>query len=162
MTSEFHSLAQSEDPSEAPIPDSSSEEQAEAALDLMHGIALALIGPPEEEDDPEAEELVEAEIAEVSSIRPGFGPGAGRPATIIRLSVEPSEMEQIVGRQGRTAHSLRVILNAVGVRHGRRYMLEIVELPEFPEFDDEVDEDDEDGEMDGEHSSEPAGTDPDL
>jgi hypothetical protein len=114
-----------------------SEAQAEAALDLMHGIALALIGPPEDEDDPEAEELVEAEIDEARGTRPqSYGAGAGQPATVIRLSVEPSEMEQIVGRQGRTAHSLRVILNAVGVRHGRRYMLEIVELPEFDEEED--------------------------
>ncbi len=122
------------------------EAQAEAALDLIHGIALALIGPPQEEDDPQADELVEAEIDEAPSVRPQdrsydrgerrFCSSAGAPATVIRLRVEPSEMEQIVGRQGRTAHSLRVILNALGVRHGRRYMLEIVELPEFDEEED--------------------------
>ena len=46
---------------------------------------------------------------------------------MIRLSVDPSEIAEVIGRQGRTAHSMRVLLNALSVRHGQRYLLEIVE-----------------------------------
>ena len=47
--------------------------------------------------------------------------------TVYELSVDPSELGRIIGRQGRTAQALRTLLEAAGARHGAYYELEIVE-----------------------------------
>lgn len=47
--------------------------------------------------------------------------------TALRLRVEPSDVGKIIGKQGRTARSLRTILSAVSVKLHHRYSLEIVE-----------------------------------
>jgi len=47
--------------------------------------------------------------------------------TVLHLTVDPSDVGKIIGKQGRTARSLRTILGAVSVKLHHRYSLEIVE-----------------------------------
>ena len=47
--------------------------------------------------------------------------------TVLRLSVSPSDLGKVIGRQGRTAKSIRTILAAAGSRLRKRVVLEIVE-----------------------------------
>lgn len=47
--------------------------------------------------------------------------------TYVNLEVAESDMGRIIGRQGRTAKSLRAILNAAGVRHKTHYELDILD-----------------------------------
>lgn len=47
--------------------------------------------------------------------------------TALHLTVDPSDVGKIIGKQGRTARSLRTILSAVSVKLHHRYSLEIVE-----------------------------------
>ncbi len=47
--------------------------------------------------------------------------------TVVNLQVAERDLGRIIGRQGRTAKSLRAILNAAAVRHHANYELEIVE-----------------------------------
>ena len=47
--------------------------------------------------------------------------------TLLQLRVDPSDVGKIVGKQGRTARSLRTILGAVSVKLHHRYSLEIIE-----------------------------------
>ncbi len=46
---------------------------------------------------------------------------------VFELTVDPSELGRVIGRQGRTAQALRTLLEAAGARHGQYYELEIVE-----------------------------------
>ena len=46
---------------------------------------------------------------------------------VYELTVDPSELGRVIGRQGRTVQALRTLLEAAGARHGRYYELEIVE-----------------------------------
>lgn len=52
---------------------------------------------------------------------------AGGQATVLELRVAPDDIGRVIGKQGRTARSLRTILNAAGVKHNKRFNLEIVE-----------------------------------
>lgn len=45
----------------------------------------------------------------------------------LELRVAPDDLGKVIGRQGRTARSLRTILAAAGTKRGRRVVLEIVE-----------------------------------
>jgi predicted RNA-binding protein YlqC (UPF0109 family) len=47
--------------------------------------------------------------------------------TIIELEVAPDDLGKVIGRQGRTARALRVILNAAGQKSRRRYALDILD-----------------------------------
>jgi hypothetical protein len=47
--------------------------------------------------------------------------------TFVNLEVAESDMGRIIGRQGRTAKSLRAILNAAEVRHKVHYELDILD-----------------------------------
>ncbi len=51
----------------------------------------------------------------------------GPQATVLELRVDPSDLGRIIGKQGRTARSIRSILHAVGEKNRRRYSLEILE-----------------------------------
>jgi predicted RNA-binding protein YlqC (UPF0109 family) len=73
---------------------------------LMTEIAQALV------DSPEAVH-VEA-IQEADS-------------TILRLHVAPSDIGKVIGKQGRTARSLRTILSAASMKLHHRFALDIVE-----------------------------------
>jgi len=79
--------------------------------DLVTEIALALV------DDP-ANVSVEA-IAEGDS-------------TVIRLRVAQSDVGKVIGKQGRTARSMRTILSAASMKLKHRFSLDIVEQGEPP------------------------------
>ena len=51
----------------------------------------------------------------------------GDRATIYQLRVSPDDRGRVIGRQGRTARSIRTLLNAAGSKAGRRVVLEILE-----------------------------------
>lgn len=47
--------------------------------------------------------------------------------TVFTLSVAPSDVGKILGRQGRVARAMRSLLNAAGIRAHKRFALEITE-----------------------------------
>jgi predicted RNA-binding protein YlqC (UPF0109 family) len=51
----------------------------------------------------------------------------GDGASILELKVAKDDLGRIIGRQGRTAKSIRAILNAAASRTNRKVVLEIVE-----------------------------------
>ncbi len=51
----------------------------------------------------------------------------GEQSTIIELRVGTSDIGKVIGRQGRTANAMRVILGAAGMTAGKRINLEIIE-----------------------------------
>jgi predicted RNA-binding protein YlqC (UPF0109 family) len=61
-------------------------------------------------------------------------------STSLRLRVAPSDVGKVIGKQGRTARSIRTILGAVSMKHRHRYTLDIVEDqgPESPERPEEM------------------------
>ncbi len=73
---------------------------------LIEDIAKALVDVPES-----------VQVNEVS----------GELATVLELRVDPSDVGKIIGKQGRTARSLRTILSAVSMKYNRRFTLEILE-----------------------------------
>lgn len=48
-------------------------------------------------------------------------------STILRLHVAPTDIGKVIGKQGRTARSLRTILGAASMKLHRRFSLDIVE-----------------------------------
>jgi len=48
-------------------------------------------------------------------------------ATVLELRVAPSDLGKVIGRQGRTAKSIRTILGAASMKFKKRYLLEIIE-----------------------------------
>jgi predicted RNA-binding protein YlqC (UPF0109 family) len=52
--------------------------------------------------------------------------GEGRDVTL-ELAVDPDDLGKVIGRQGRTARSLRALLDARGRRTGASYELQILE-----------------------------------
>ncbi len=50
-----------------------------------------------------------------------------RAVTVFEVRVEPDDLGQLIGRQGRTARALRALLDVRGSRDGRRYGLDIRE-----------------------------------
>jgi predicted RNA-binding protein YlqC (UPF0109 family) len=51
----------------------------------------------------------------------------GEQVTILELRVHPSDLGKVIGKQGRTARSVRTILNAAGMKLKKRFTLEIIE-----------------------------------
>ena len=78
-----------------------------SAVELIKEIARSLV------DKPEAVSVSET-------------PNEG--GTALHLRVDPTDVGKIIGKQGRTARSLRTILGAVSVKVHHRYSLEIVEM----------------------------------
>jgi predicted RNA-binding protein YlqC (UPF0109 family) len=60
-------------------------------------------------------------------------------ATVLRLHVAPGDIGKVIGKQGRTARSLRTILGAASMKLQRRFSLDIVEAgrPTQQHHDDE-------------------------
>lgn len=52
---------------------------------------------------------------------------AGEQTTVLELRVAPSDLGKVIGKQGRTARSIRTLLGAVGMKLNRRFTLEILE-----------------------------------
>ncbi len=73
---------------------------------LVTEIAKALV------DDPQA---VEVEIV------------SREENTVLRLRVAGSDVGKVIGKQGRTARSMRTILSAVSMKLHHRYTLDILE-----------------------------------
>ncbi len=74
--------------------------------DLIERIAQALVDNPEE--------------VMVTAIE-------GNQATVLELKVAKEDLGKIIGKQGRTARSLRTILGAASAKVKKRVVLEIVE-----------------------------------
>ena len=74
--------------------------------ELVELIAKALV------DDPDA-----VAVSEID--------GAG--GSVLELKVAPGDLGKVIGRQGRTARSLRTIVAAAGMKSGKRAALEILE-----------------------------------
>jgi predicted RNA-binding protein YlqC (UPF0109 family) len=73
---------------------------------LIEDIAKALVDIPEE-----------VSVSEV----------AGEQVTVLELKVAPGDLGKVIGKQGRTARSIRTILGAAGMKLNRRFTLEILE-----------------------------------
>jgi uncharacterized protein len=73
---------------------------------LVASIAKALVDHPEQ---------VQVNVVE------------GEMVTLLELRVHPEDLGKVIGRQGRTAESIRTILGAVGMKLKRRFTLEILE-----------------------------------
>jgi predicted RNA-binding protein YlqC (UPF0109 family) len=74
--------------------------------ELVETIARALVDHPEE--------------VQVKS-------GEGAQVTVLELRVHPEDLGKVIGRQGRTAKAIRTLLGAAGMKHRKRYTLEILE-----------------------------------
>jgi len=74
--------------------------------ELVTDIAKALVDIPEEVTVREVE---------------------GEQVTVLELRVAPSDLGKVIGKQGRTARSIRTLLGAAGMKLNRRFTLEILE-----------------------------------
>lgn len=73
---------------------------------LVEDIAKALVDRPEEVNVREVE---------------------GEQVTVLELRVAPADLGKVIGKQGRTARSIRTLLGAAGMKLNRRFTLEILE-----------------------------------
>ena len=51
----------------------------------------------------------------------------GEQVTVLELRVAPTDLGKVIGKQGRTARSIRTLLGAAGMKLNRRVTLEILE-----------------------------------
>ena len=51
----------------------------------------------------------------------------GEQITVLELRVNPEDLGKVIGRQGRTAKSIRTLLGAAGMKLKKRFTLEILE-----------------------------------
>jgi predicted RNA-binding protein YlqC (UPF0109 family) len=51
----------------------------------------------------------------------------GEQVTVLELRVAAADLGKVIGKQGRTARSIRTILGAAGMKLNRRFTLEILE-----------------------------------
>ena len=51
----------------------------------------------------------------------------GEQVTVLELRVAPNDLGKVIGKQGRTARSIRTLLGAAGMKLNRRFTLEILE-----------------------------------
>ena len=51
----------------------------------------------------------------------------GEQVTVLELQGGPGDLGKVIGKQGRTARSIRTILGAAGMKLNRRFTLEILE-----------------------------------
>jgi predicted RNA-binding protein YlqC (UPF0109 family) len=49
------------------------------------------------------------------------------PDSVLELSVAPNDLGKVIGKQGRTARALRLLLGAAGMKFHKRFRLEILE-----------------------------------
>lgn len=84
----------------------SSDGSAKQMSGLVAELARALVDKPEE--------------VSVEVVQDGDG-------TILRLHVAQSDVGKVIGKQGRTARSLRTVLSAASMKLKRRFSLDIVE-----------------------------------
>lgn len=65
----------------------------------------------------------EPEVVRLDTLNDGAG-------VILRLQVAPGDLGKVIGKQGRTARSLRTILGAASMKLKHRFSLDIVEVRE--------------------------------
>ncbi|GAA3762001.1 KH domain-containing protein [Terriglobus aquaticus] len=63
--------------------------------------------------------------------------------TTFRLYVAPDDLGKVIGKQGRTARSLRTILSAIGSKANHRMQLDVLEDDEADDFEDDEEGSDE-------------------
>jgi predicted RNA-binding protein YlqC (UPF0109 family) len=80
-----------------------------AVDDLVREIARALV------DEPESVDVESVDRDE---------------NTVLKLRVAPQDVGKVIGKQGRTARSVRTILGAVSMKLHHRYTLDILEEDE--------------------------------
>ena len=51
----------------------------------------------------------------------------GEQVTVFELRVHASDFGKVIGRKGRIAQAIRIILSAVGMKLGKRFTLEILD-----------------------------------
>jgi len=51
----------------------------------------------------------------------------GSRTTVFELRVGPGDLGKVIGKNGQTAKSIRILLSAVSARQGKRAVLEILE-----------------------------------
>ena len=51
----------------------------------------------------------------------------GEQTSILELTVHQSDIGKVIGKQGRTAQSIRTLISAIGMKEKKRYNLEILE-----------------------------------
>lgn len=85
---------------------SSGNDSTKKMSDLVAELARALVDKPEE--------------VSVESIQDGDG-------TLLRLHVAQTDVGKVIGKQGRTARSIRTVLSAASMKLKRRFSLDIVE-----------------------------------
>jgi uncharacterized protein len=51
----------------------------------------------------------------------------GEQSSIIELKVAQEDMGKVIGKQGRNAQAMRIILGAAGMKLKKRYTLELIE-----------------------------------
>jgi len=56
----------------------------------------------------------------------------GEQSSIIELKVAQEDIGKVIGKQGRTAQAIRIILGAAGMKLKKRFNLEIIEKGERP------------------------------
>lgn len=74
--------------------------------DLVEAIAKALVDHPDQ--------------VQVRAVE-------GEQVTVLELKVHPEDLGKVIGRQGRTAKSMRTLLGAAGMKLRKRFTLEILE-----------------------------------
>ena len=77
-----------------------------AMKQLIEDIAKALVDTPDE---------VSVKVLE------------GEQTTVLELRVAASDIGKVIGKQGRTARSIRTLLAAASMKYNHRYTLEILE-----------------------------------
>ncbi len=51
----------------------------------------------------------------------------GEQTTVLELRVAPEDLGKVIGKQGKTARSIRTLLAAAGMKVRKRFVLEILE-----------------------------------
>jgi len=74
-------------------------------------------------------ELARALVDDTESVRVDIIPDGE--ATVLRLFVAPDDVGKVIGKQGRTARSLRTILSAASMKLHHRFSLDIVEADDM-------------------------------
>ncbi|MDD6815921.1 MAG: KH domain-containing protein [Firmicutes bacterium] len=62
---------------------------------------------------------------------------ASRQGTVIELKVDPDDMGKVIGKQGRIAKALRVVVKAAATRENKKVTVEIVKEKEAAEAEEE-------------------------
>jgi len=74
--------------------------------ELVKYIAMSLVDKPDE---------VKVEVKESDS------------SVTIELTVAPSDMGKVIGKQGRIAKAIRTVVKAASVKESKKYIVEIIE-----------------------------------